>query len=359
MSLGLAGLTLLTACSGGGASPAGDTAAASTTTSETTAAETEFSRNNVSDDLPAKDFKGKELNVISRTNFTFEFLAEEENGDTINDAVFSRNRTVKERFNAEIKTHAYGEGNAANVMDPLKTSVLAGDDAYQLGSAYTYRAAPSSVEGYYFNWYELPYINLEKPWWSKGFVDEATVNGKVFLATGDLSLLFNQVVLGIFFNKEVAESYKIPDLYATVKDEGWTFDKMIEYCKTVAGDVDGDGKMTEKDRWGIGFNRYTHIDCFLYAFQVPVTKRNADGVPEIVINSEKMANVVTKLNTFINESGTAWNNNDGIYSLPEGVFEENRALFMSSWLGHAEDLRAMESDFGIIPYPKWDAAQDE
>ena len=33
-------------------------------------------------------------------------------------------------------------------------------------------------------------------------------------------------------------------------------------------------------------------------------------------------------------------------------------LFMTTQIGVIEDLRDMESDFGVLPYPKWDEAQE-
>ena len=40
------------------------------------------------------------------------------------------------------------------------------------------------------------------------------------------------------------------------------------------------------------------------------------------------------------------------------IFSENKSLFMDMSIFFAEQLRTMESDFGIIPYPKFDTAQD-
>jgi len=36
---------------------------------------------------------------------------------------------------------------------------------------------------------------------------------------------------------------------------------------------------------------------------------------------------------------------------------ENHALFMTTQIGVIEDLRNMEADFGVLPYPKYDEAQ--
>lgn len=312
----------------------------------------------VSDDLPEKDFGGREFNIISRTNFTYEFDAEQ-SGDVLDDAIYNRNRKVEERFNVDIITHPYGEGNAANVLEAADKSIMAGDDAYQLLSAYTYKSAPGSVNGNYANWYDMPYVNFDKPWWSNGFIDEASVNGKVYIATGDLSLLFSEVTLCILFNKGLAEDLKLGDLYQTVRDGDWTLDLMEQYCAAASSDLNGDGVMDDSDRWGLGINTYTHIDCFLYAFEVPVTTRNSEGIPEITINCSRMIDVVDKLYSFLIDSGDVYIYQHPTDSFAPGMFESNLGLFMTTWLGNCANLREMDTDFGIIPYPKFNSEQDD
>ena len=50
---------------------------------ETTPAET--GRDAVSDDLPAKNFGGAKFTILDRTDYVYEFEAEEETGDLLND----------------------------------------------------------------------------------------------------------------------------------------------------------------------------------------------------------------------------------------------------------------------------------
>lgn len=54
---------------------------------------------------------------------------------------------------------------------------------------------------------------------------------------------------GIAFNKRLLEAagYKTADLYQTVRDGNWNWDKFIEIARAISTDSDGDGKM---DVWG-------------------------------------------------------------------------------------------------------------
>ena len=59
--------------------------------------------------LPEIDFHGREFRIFGRENNTypqftnFEFYAESENGEVVNDAVLIRNRTIEEKYNVKIR----------------------------------------------------------------------------------------------------------------------------------------------------------------------------------------------------------------------------------------------------------------
>ena len=117
---------LLTACSGG--SESAETQATDAVTETTAAVESETTvltekekRALVEDGLPAdKKYGGEKFTIISLESRRDLYIAEEQSGVMIEDAIYSRNTAVEERFNVKIVTHAYGEGNMANVMEPLE-----------------------------------------------------------------------------------------------------------------------------------------------------------------------------------------------------------------------------------------------
>ena len=352
---------LVTSC-GSGASDSKDTSDGAvkdeSTQTETAELSDDEKRQLVSDDLKTIDYEGREFNILSRTDFTYEFDSEQ-TGDVLNDAVYERNRTVEERFNVSIVTHGYGDGTMGNVLELADKSIQAGDDEYQLLSAYSHLAAPGSLNGLYLDWYKVPNVNLEKPWWEKGFIDEASINGVTYIAVGDLSLLFNEVKLAIFFNKGVLEDLQLEDPYKLVENGDWTIDKLIEMSAAGAEDLNGDGVMDTNDRWGFACNMYTHTIPFIYASDITTVSRDDDGIPNQFNESEKFYDIFDKVYRFINESGDAYLCRDAKFALPkETDFGENKALFMTSWIGYAGNLREMVADFGIIPYPKWDKEQE-
>ncbi len=364
LSILLVCLFAVTAAGCGGSVKKDDVPAAVTSPDVTEEATTEHEltdeekRALLKDNVPAKDYGGKDYTILSRVNFAYEFDSEMK-GDVLSDTLYERNAIIEERFNIKIKTIALGTTkNNYDVLEDANKSIAAGDDVYTLVSAYRWKAAPGSLNGCYVNLFDAAPIDFEQPWWCKDFVTEAAINNRVYLATGALSILFQECTLGVFFNKELAADLKLGDLYSVVRAGDWTLDKLIEFCALAARDANGDGKMDENDVWGIGVNRYTHVDAFMFALDIPMTERDKNDIPKYVINSEKMVNAVEKLVAFLRTSDDAYVCDDGVAAFKEGMFENNQGLFMTSWLGNAAALREMEADFGIIPYPKWDKAQE-
>ena len=328
---------------------------------ETTPAET--GRDAVSDDLPAKNFGGAKFTILDRTDYVYEFEAEEETGDLLNDAIYKRNLAVEDRFGIDLVSYplncAWGD-QATAFNNTLLSSVMAGDGAFDLVAGYAATIPGIVSEGIFFNWSELDHIDQTKPWWSELVAEELTINGKDFMITGDISLALWKGMNCIFFNKRLAENYQTGDLYALVKDGKWTFDKMAELTKDVYQDIDGDGKRSNGDSYGMLMGWATEIDNMKEAFEIHVTEKGKDGFPEITLVNEHTIEAVGKINDYIH-------NNDGVYANGDGdirtqiynMFSNGQGLMYTATLGKSEQLRAMNDDFGILPYPKYDENQKQ
>ena len=329
---------------------------------DTTSAEL-TGRDAVSDDLPEKDFGGATFTILNRTGFEYEFTADEETGDLMNDAVYKRNTAVEERFNIELQTHTvdclWGD-QATEFNNMLRSSVMSGDGAFDLVAGYAATIPGLVSDGVFMNWEELDYVDFTKPWWSKEVADELTINGKSFMITGDISLALWKGMKCIYFNKQLAEDYQIGDIYSVVQNGEWTLGKLQELTKDVYEDLDGDGIKSQTDRYGLRTFGTTAIDSMKESFEVKVTEKDENGFPEFVLNNERTIEVIDNLISYIHDSGFVFMPND--YSEESEVkeltmFSDGLGLFYTASLGNAETLRAMNDDFGILPYPKYDENQ--
>ena len=321
-------------------------------------------RDSVLDDLPDKNFGGAEFIIMDRTKYIYEFTAEEETGDIMNDAIHERNRTVEERFNIKIGAYTmdcdWGSGTT-QFNNALRASIQAGDGAFDLVAGYA-AATPAIVsDGIFMNWNDLEYNDFTKPWWSENVANELTINDKAYMMTGDISLSLWQEMFCFYFNKRLADEYKLDDIYGLVKSGDWTLDKLSELTKNTYQDLDGDGEKSEKDRYGFLLGYDTVIDNFMEAFEVKVTEKDSDGFPKIVFNSNSAVEAVEKLNSFVHNGDEVFFPQDGSEEMRikmRNMFSDGLGVFYAYTLGISEQLRAMDDDFGIIPYPKYDADQD-
>ena len=354
-------LALLTLASCGSTAPSGTDDTKTDDTAMTTPAVT--GRDAVSDDLPTLNFGGATFTIMDRTAYKYEFEIAEETGDLVDDAVYRRNTAVEDRFGVKLAYYTLDAGwgdQATNFNNTLRASVMAGDGAFDLVAGYAATIPGLVSDGIFMNWNDMKYNDFSKPWWSEEVANELTINGKAYMVTGDLSLALWKGMTCFFFNKKLADDYKLPDVYGMVKDGKWTLDTMIEYTKDVYNDLDGDGTRSDGDMYGLLCMRDTEVDNMKEAFEVKVTEKGKDGFPELAFKNEKTVEVVTRLNQFIHDSEgvlfPATGGSEGRKNLAT-AFSENRGIFFTSTLGVSETLRSMDSDFGIIPYPKYDEKQ--
>ena len=111
----------------------------------------ETGRENIPDAIPAGlKFDGKSFNIIFQSSRLYEVYTEEENGDIVNDAVYTRNKNIEERFGIEITATELADENAVNAA--VRNSVNAGDYSYDLIYNFAHYFAPLAVEGILYNW---------------------------------------------------------------------------------------------------------------------------------------------------------------------------------------------------------------
>ena len=80
----------------------------------------------IPDNLPEKDFGGRDFIVSMDNQFNADFIyVEELNGEGVNDSVFARNLALQERFNANVKTDVSGDYTVT--FSNILKAVQAGD----------------------------------------------------------------------------------------------------------------------------------------------------------------------------------------------------------------------------------------
>ena len=320
-----------------------------------------YERSLVSDDLPEKDYGGRKFRVVPLYPGEIYVAEEQRNqGNLILDAKFARTQTVENRFNIEIEV-VYN-GNYVEIADYASKTILAGSDEFDLLMGQVLQTANTVTKNLYLNWYEIENVNFDKPWWFKSTSEDLSYDDKCILAISNLSHSAVSGVLCMFFNKALATSYEMGDLYGLVLDGKWTFDKLMELVKDVYVD-NGDDVRDENDFYGYAQSSGTTINAYLWAFDNPICTKNADGKPEITLKSDKIDSIINDIYDMCYNTKGVWCDTyaSGGQSKATNLFFDRRAIFTVNQLSETltEKLRNFEDDYGILPLPKYDENQQD
>ncbi len=352
----LLSMVALAGCGEGTNEPAADTSADVAETVEETKDALE-ARLDVSDDLPDADFEGKTFMICGDDACLSYYLVEEQTGEVVNDAVFQRNLNVQERYNVSIDANVFPEGD---IMKNVKNSVLAADDAYQMIACHIIYQGMAAVDGTMYNWYDLPYVNFDKPWWSFSTKEDLTYKDMAFIAIGDFGLSSIYSTYCMFYNKEMAVEHNLPDMYELVNSGEWTLDKMMELCDGVYTDLNGDGERNLEDKHALITDCKSAANSYLWAFGKKIATQQADGTYDLSYYDDKLVSIVERMYNLYYESGYVFTDPQSWGDTYLPAFIEGRGLFVNGQFKQATGTyRDVEFDFGIIPYPKWDSAQDK
>lgn len=341
-----------------------------TTANETTgAAETVGEDTAIGLDLPEKDLGGYAFRVYTRDtdHHIKEVYAEELTGEVVNDAVYTRNSRVEEKYNVELEAVEVTENPESTMMNEFSRIVMAGEDAFDVALMHTVNAGSTAIQGVAYNWNDVPYVDFTKPWWNTVLAEELEYNDMLFLAVSDYCISAIDYTWAFVYNRDMARDNGIEDLYTTVEEGNWDFDTFRSLCEQVKVDVNGDGKMDYDDQYGFVTHYNSAVCNWSFAFDIRYVAKDDEGMPYVLPQSDKMMTAVEKLYGLFFEDGSTLYCNDSVVkamgynshdTAVSGFFKEGKSLFAALRIYVIDELRDMESDFGIIPYPKFDKEQD-
>ena len=318
------------------------------------------------DDLPDNIDLGNEKITILTVDGKYwnnEIFSEELTSDPVSDSVFNREKFVEDRLNVSLEPEMC---KPENYNETVSIQHASDDDNYQAFAARTVYFAPLVFDNILTDLYGLDYIDFSKPWWSELFTKESEIAGHLFLATGSLALSINKFKYVIFYNKKMADSYKVShpefdDIYSMVIDGNWTVEKLLELSEDIYQDVNGNSERDEEDIYGFGIVTDAPIDTIWSSFDLRILGKDEDGWFSIELNKDKVFNTLDKLIKLIHNSNGTFIQ-DGISMDPlEQKFASGSIMFMEGQLMSAEtvSLRNMQDDYGLIPFPKYDISQKE
>ncbi len=345
-------------CGSGSTSP--ETQNTDSDHTDTTAAVTEADTSYHAELPDGLNYGGETFNIVvyDDSNYTWydvDFAATEETGDLLNDAAFRRMIAVEQLLNIDIvPCPSGGYGN-----DAIKKSVMANEGAYDVGFVATRSATTLAEAGYLIDLKSMDTLDLSAPWWDQNAVNDLTVGGKLFMMTGDISIMYKKTIGVLLFNKQMMNDYDLSDPYALVREKKWTIDKFNEMAASVSADLNGDGKFDLEDKYGLLYY-CDMIALGLIGGGTRFTSKNSDDYPEITFYNDRTASIFDKYTTVMYnpEQSISWSKlglvNEDIIAL----FMDNRGLFNFNEFHSIETMRQMDTAFGILPFPLYDESQE-
>ena len=338
---------ILTACGNAANTDITQTESAAAEPDETTAGVINWE----SSGLERVDYGGIDFTIFankdSYDNTWHKLDVAELNGDSLNDAIFNRNRKIEELYNINISVV-----ESSTFANDAKNSIAAGDNAYSLFFAQLTQLVPLSQEGMLTNFYDVNNLSLDNEWWDQNLIEGLTYRDSLYVLNGDVSPSADTRIFVILFNKDMCDELNLEYPYQYVLDGSWTVDRLNEYITNVNYDVNGDAVMNYDDRWGF-FTEYGVSYMMFFAGGGKITEKTEDGGLRLAFNHEKGINMAQKAidialdasktcmaNPYVAENGNSW-------PAATAWFANGGALFRSTALEPVpRDIRTLEVNFG-------------
>lgn len=350
--------TLIIALLAAGCGSENPTVDTTTAADDTTAAETS------PDNIPlGTDLGGRTVRIYTRgdTNAT-EFDAEQ-SGDIVDDAIYARNRSIEDRLNVTLEyvvnTSEDFWADRTIYMDTVRGAVLANDGSIDIAAGLSNIMPELAQDGMFFNLLapDMPYFDFDSPWWPSELVDELSVQGRLYMTSGEVCLGTIKGLMCFYFNKNMVEDLQLENPYDLVKAGKWTLDKFSEMAASAYSDLNGNTKVDADDRFGFLISNENHSPNFIIASGIRLTEKDSDDLPYYNLGSEKFIDTMDRLYDIMTQ--------DGFIVKPDGddtytnIFTEGRTLFQTGEFKNAEIYRDLTFDFGIIPFPKGSEEQSD
>ncbi len=333
---------------------------------DASADESETEDERIKPNIPeSADFGGDDITFLHWYNTAWtetvrqsrDIYAEGITGEAINDAVYNRNVKIEDAYKVKI---ALQLEQSTDIASMVGQQVTAGDSTYDV----VYQilsAAPALIQKSYFhNLFNVPNIDLEKPWWDQNSISSLSTMGILPLVSTSINVNDKDATAALAFNKTIASNNQLEDLYTLVREGKWTYDKLTEMAEATYNDSNGDGTMTPDDVYGFLGGRDV-IDSLYHGSGSQFITKNENDEFVFTFGTERDVDVISKGIDIVNSvwyfNHHAWKDQSDI--LYRQIFETGHGLFFWMRLDDVTNMRAGDADFGIIPIPKYEEAQDK
>lgn len=231
------------------------------------------------DQLPDNLNYGKTVNLLVWDDVEHEEFEAEQNGDTVDSSIFTRNAHVEKRLGVTLNFIRIkgNSGSRSQWNTYVGNSVKLNSREFDIIGGYSLSVALNASSGYLYDMLdpECEYLNFDNPWWSQLLVDQATVKNKLYFASGDISRNCLEMMYVCFANTKIIGDHKLTNPQDYVESGDWTYEQFIKMCEGIYAD-DGDGVKNSSDVFGY-MSSGIHVDAWFYGTGATICEKDADG----------------------------------------------------------------------------------
>lgn len=345
-------LCVMCSCKGDG----GEETAAAGETSITTKNGKQYQ----ADKIPADtNYDGKKVVVLYPEDRISEFDPDS-TGSFVEQAIVRRNLTVESRINVDLEfistTGGYNSKGESPFMQTLQADVQGGANSYDICSDYGMTIGSCAVNGLCVNLKDYSIVETTAPWWAPGLNEDATINGKLFFGTGDISTGYLSTMLCMFFNTDLLASNGLTNPYDMVDMDNWKWEFFIQMCKGLYSDTNGNSTADIEDTYAFGVNAVGGGDAIFYSAGNKFLETDSTGT---LILSESLSN--NRASNFYDVTQTFCSSGDVYVGADASEnFKAGKSVFTIQFMSFAGTLVAENTgvNFGVLPLPKYDDNQD-
>lgn len=328
--------------------------------------ENQYDKNGyLKDSIPSGlDYRGETVRVMgwNSPEASYDFNTDYSQGDEIAEQTFIRNKSVQERLNVYLDFNVTQNGSnnyRAEYISYVENALRSGE-TYDMIACYSQCAANFAADGFLRDLNEFDNVlDFSKPWWSESLQEGATINNKLYFASGSISAasILQTFVLSVNMSRIYAnESFTDPR--ELVLEGDWTMEEFYRICKDAYLDTNPDvvGKDAGDTFGYIGMDQVV-ADAFLASNGLKYLSTDNDG--KLVIASEFRG---TRIYDLSSELIACFKSDDfyspSTYSFP--IFAEGRSIFAGvSFQVLMQNRDTITDPYGYLPFPKADTDQQQ
>ena len=306
------------------------------------------------------NYNNTEVMLCVRGGCTWEIGLSEEDTQPLTAELYDRTTRTEERLGVSLALdeienwEKYNDGIAR-----IRNKISMNEHAWDIVVGWSPRIPQIAAEGLYYNLLNFSYFDASNIWWSQSLAKELTINGKMFIASGDVSTNYLTGAHAVFFNQALAKAMDMDysTFYKTVSEGKWTFTELYNLSKDAYSDVNGSTTVDNEDRFGLLIIS-TWLQAFYTAAGVNLIPNNGTDRPQFEVNTDELEQIWSKIKLILESKATVfYENNKADIKDWDGTFTQGRSLFFLATLGRLKDFTNMTDGFGVLPMPKYDEAQ--